>query len=222
MAKPDDKTNATVPASGADELTKVKEELKQSKEQVADLTGKVSDLQGTIISPQYQEFMKAQNQPATFQPTDFAAGRTDKGEADLEMMDNKQLVQHIVGEITKSIAPRIDQVSQTVRRDQLQRGIDDARGKHKDFDNQKLAMGKIASRFDAGQFTADDVYKVATWKGEKEAEAGDKDKSDKTIVSEKPTTGGNAPTDTKQLTLAEKVSKRWDEKGIDEKFPPPK
>ena len=217
MAKPDDKTNATVPASGADEVKQLKEELKQRDGVVADLTQKVSDLQGTIISPQYQEFMKAQNQPATFQPTEFAAGRTDKGEVDLEMMDNKQLVQHIVTEVNKSLAPRIDQVSQNVRRDQLQRGIDEARGKHKDFDNQKLAMGKIAARFDAGQFTADDVYKVASWKGEKEVEVEDKD--DKTIVSEKPTGATNAPTDTKKMTLAETANKLWEEKGVDEKHP---
>lgn len=223
MATDDKKTNAAVPASGADELTKVKEELKESKGQVADLTSKVSDLQGTIISPQYQEYMKAQNQsaPQTFQPTDFAAGRTGEGDLDLESLDRKQLVQVILGEVAKQMNPRIDQVSQNVRQDQLHRGIKDARGKFKDFDNYKTAMGKLAARLESGQITAEDVYKLASWKPPEGGEAEtDKDKG--TTTSEKPTTGGNAPTDTKKLTLAEKVSKQWDEKGIDEKFPPPK
>ena len=221
MATDEKKTNATVPASGADELTKVKEELKQSKGEVADLTQKVSDLQGTIISPQYQEFMKAQNQPATFQPTEFAAGRsTGKEEVDLEMLDNKQLVQHMMGEFNKQFGSRIDQVSQNVRQDQLQRGIKDAKGKHKDFDNFKVAMGKTAARLESGNITAEDVYKIESWKSP--TEAGTEDKDDKTIVSEKPTTGGDAPTDVKQLTLKESAEKLWEDKGIDEKFPPPK
>lgn len=218
MAKPNDETNATPSANEGDELTKVKEELKESKGQVADLTSKVSDLQGTIISPQYQEYMKAQNQPPpqTFQPTDFAAGRTNEGDLDLEGLDRKQLIQVILGEVEKRMAPRIDQVSQNVRQDQLHRSIKETRGKYTDFDNHKTAMGKLAARIEAGGLTADDVYKLATWKASLEDET---DKGKKTIVSEKPTTGGNAPTDTKKLTLAEKASKVWDDLGVDEKHP---
>jgi len=219
MATDEKKTNATSSASEGDDVTKLKEELKDRDEKVADLTGKVSDLQATIISPQYQEYMKAQNQPQTFQPTDFAAGRTGEGELDLESLDRKQFSQYLLGEIEKRISPRIDQVSQNVRKDQLQRGIKDARGKFKDFDNYKSEMGKIALRLEAGDIRADDLYKLVSWKAEAEKEG---DKGEGTTESEKPTTGVNAPTDTKQLTLAEKVSKKWDEAGIDEKFPPPK
>lgn len=211
----ENKSNAPPTATEGDEVKQLKEELKQSKEQVADLTGKVSDLQGTIISPQYQEYMKAQNQPQTFQPTDFAAGRT--GEIDLEAMDRKEYSTWLLGEMDKRFGPRIDLNAQNLRQYQLQGGIKDAKGKWKNFDNYKKAMGKTAARLEAGDIRAEDVYKIESWTPPAESE----EKGKGTVASEKPTGATSAPTDTKKLTLAEKASKIWEEKGIDEKFPSP-
>jgi len=220
MATDEKKTNAPVPASGADEVKQLKEELKQSKETVGDLTAKVSDLQGTIISPQYQEYMKTQNQPApqTFQPTDFAAGRT--GEVDLESMDRKEYSNYLLGEMDKRLGPRIDQVSQDTKRYQIDRDIKDVKGKYKDFETYDKLMGKDASRIINEGPTALDMYLIQ--KGRETVQSQKTEQKTEETKTEKPTTGGNAPTDTKQLTLAEKVSKKWDEAGIDEKFPTPK
>jgi len=222
MATEEPKPNATSSATEGDEVKKLKEELKQSKETVADLTSKVSDLQGTIISPQYQEYMKAQNQPPpqTFQPTDFAAGRT--GEVDLESMDRKEYSAWLLGEIDKRFAPRIEQVSQNQRRDQIQRDIKDAKDRYKDFGSYDTAMGKDATRIINEGPNALDMYLIQKGREVIQSQASKPEQKPEGTASEKPTTGVNAPTDTKKMTLAEKVSKEWDEKGIDEKFPPPK
>jgi len=221
MATDDKKTNAPVPASGADEVKQLKEELKQSKDTVADLTSKVSDLQGTIISPQYQEFLTSQKQPPqTFQPTDFAAGRTGEKEVDLESMDRKEYSTWLLGEMDKRLGPRIDQVSQDTKRYQIDRDIKDVKGKYKDFETYDKLMGKDASRIINEGPTALDMYLIQ--KGRETVQSQKTEQKTEETVTEKPTGASNAPVPPEKMTLKENVSKKWDEMGIDEKFPPPK
>jgi len=219
MATDDKKTNATVPASGADEVKQLKEELKLSKDTVADLTSKVSDLQGTIISPQYQEYLNTQKQPPqTFQPTDFAAGRT--GEVDLESMDRKEYSTWLLGEMDKRLGPRIDQVSQDTKRYQIDRDIKDVKGKYKDFETYDKLMGKDASRIINEGPTALDMYLIQ--KGRETVQSQKTEQKTEETKTEKPTGASNAPVPPEKRTLKESAEKAWDEAGIDEKFPPPK
>lgn len=218
MATDEKQTNATPSASEGDDVKKLKEELKQSKETVADLTSKVSDLQGTIISPQYQEYLNAQKQPQTFQPTDFAAGRT--GEVDLESMDRKEYSAWLIGEFEKRVTPRIERVTQDVKRDQIQRSIDSAKASYKDFENYDRAMGKDATRIINEGPNALDMYLIQ--KGREVVQSQKGKETETETKSEKPTGASNAPVPPEKMSLTEKVSKKWDELGIDEKFPSPK
>jgi len=217
MANNEPKTNATPSASEGDKDKKYEDEIKQLKEQNAGLEGKVSDLQATIISPNYQEFIRTQNQPSSqFQPASFAAGRTQSPteEIDLESMDRKQYSQYLINEMKKVVQPNIDAIGQTVRQGLLQSSIEKAKTKHSDFDNHKVAMGKTAARIEAGGLTAEDVYKIQTWQSpQKEG----KEKVE--TKTEKPTGGGAAPTTTEKLTPQQIASKVWDDKGVDEKHP---
>jgi len=223
MATDDKKTNATSSATdGDDKVKKLEEMVNKQTEQIADLTEKLSTAQSQIISPQYQEYIQSRNQPAgKFEGSDFAAGRT--GEIDLESMDRKEFMTHMLGEIDKRVSPRIDQVTQDVRQDRIDRGIDSAQKTYSDFKNYERNMGQDASRINRGGLTAEDVYLMQ--KGREFVKSlTDKDTEPKpdTTKTEKPGTAGEAPTTTEKMTPRQIAEKVYDEMEIDEKFPPPK
>ena len=194
MATDPKQTNANPPATGGDKEPKTEiDELRATNQQL--LTGnqqlqtQIDELKGTIISPQFQEFMKVKNQPGQFSGSDFAAGRQ---EPDLETMDRAQLVQYIMDGVSKTIqgtvAPQIDKLNVDMQRDQLSRGIKDAKGKYPDFDNFAAQMSQTSARIERGGFTAEDIYKITTHSGP--SKAGAAKLPDKGDVTEPPTTGG--------------------------------
>lgn len=188
------KPNASPPANEGEPKQDAEiKELKVAKQQLLDanqqLQRQIDELKGTIISPQYQEFMKVKNQPGQFSRSDFAAGRQE--EPDLEVMSNAQLVQYIMDNVGRSIesniTPQLRKLSTDMQRDQLSRGIKDAKGKYQDFDNFAAQMSQISARLERSGFTAEDIYKIATHPGTAKSVTATKKDEGRT---ETPTSGG--------------------------------
>ena len=215
MAKEEPKTNANPPANGDKEKPKTEiEELKATNQQQLlanqEMQRQLDEMKGMIISPQYQEFMQVKNKPKEFDSSGFAAGRQ---EVDLETMDNAQLVKHIMDGVTETIQgtvnPQIDKLNVDRQRDLLARGIKDARGAHKDFDNYAAQMSQTSARIERTGITAEDIYKITTHAGPAKADPKLPDKGD---ITEKPTPGavGTLTADGKEKTAKDVAGEVYD------------
>ena len=222
MAKEDPlkgKDNAASPASG-DEVKTLKTEVEQLKATNQQLQTQQSEIQSVLVSPQFQEFMKSKNQPGELDRSSFAAGRQ---EIDLETMDRAQFAQYlldqITGQVTKQVNPQITRLSDDMQREQLARGIKDARGKFGDFDNFAAKMGQVSARIERSGLTAEDIYKISTHTPKKvDDKDGDDEGKPGTQTTEKPGgAGGELKAGADKETPKETAARIFDELKIGDK-----
>jgi len=217
MATKDDptkgKTNAAPPANGDGE--KLKAEMEQLKATNQQLQTQIGEVQSVMVSPQFQEFMKSKNQPVQgLDRVGYAAGRQ---ELDLETMDNTQLAQHIttqvIDAIGKQMSPRFDRITDDMQREQLARGIKDAKGKYPNFDNYAAQMSQVSTRIERSGLTAEDILKIATHPGPEKAEEKEEEgKTSGTQTTEKPGgAGGELKAGDDKETPKETAARIFDE-----------